>query len=321
MNVLVTGASGFIGSALIKELASREIEALGLTTQAQSPKSVAGIRLKLINSYETDGLIDSLSWADVIIHTVAKVHEMDEKGSAELLLSEYKAINCDLALSLAKKAAENGVKRFIYFSSIKVNGEFSPNDTMFSELSPPNFVGPYAESKWMAERALLNLAENSNLQVTIIRPPLVYAKGVKGNLDRLITWTQKDRFIILPAIENRRSLIGLANLVDFTLMCTDYNLTPQAKNQVYLISDIELSTYALFESLVRIQGADSRIVCLPLFLSKVINFILKNNPVYRRLFGSLILSSNKANEELGWKPKYTPEEQFEEMLISHKVHN
>lgn len=318
MKIVITGASGFIGSALVQRSLAQGNQCIGLTSNPSHPIVHQLLRYQTINSYEEE--IPNLDFkaVDVVIHTAAKVHQMN--GSENEKFESYQKVNRDLTLQLAEKAASSGVKRFVFISSIKVNGEVTGEQDAFNENAPPPPLSdPYARSKYEAEQGLLALYKNSNMEVVIIRPPLVYGPGVKANFARLIKVSESNIPILLPHITNRRSLIALDNLVGFIMHCANYDKTPQAAGQTYLISDGEdVSTINLIKKIATASEKPLKIWLLPRFLNPLILFLFAKNQTFNKLFSSLALDSTKAREQLGWLPDVTMEQQLKTMFAKSK---
>ena len=255
-------------------------------------------------------IADSSSWGsalisqDVIIHTAARAHIM--KDSVADPLTEYRKVNVDGTLNLARQSAIAGVKRFIFVSSIKVNGEqtapgqpFQPND----EAKP---IDPYGISKWEAERGLQKIAKETGMEVVIIRPPLVYGPGVKGNFANLIKLVRKGLPLPLGAIHNRRSMIALDNLVDLIITCIDH---PNAASQVFLASDgQDLSTTQLLQGLAQAMGNPSRLLLMPGALLSLAASVLGKKAVADRLLSSLQVDISKTRDLLSWTPPISVDE-------------
>ena len=246
-----------------------------------------------------DGKTDwsqALAGVDNVVHLAARVHVM--RDDSDDPLRDFREVNTEGTANLAEQAASAGVRRFVYMSSIKVNGE-STDGTAFSESDVPNPDDPYAVSKWEAEQRLLEVAARTDLEVVIIRPPLVYGSGVKGNILRLLRWVQLGIPLPFANVENRRSLIGLDNLVDFVLCCLDH---PNAPGETFLVSDgRDLSTAELVCGLAQGMGKQSRLVPIP---KRLVHRLLKmagKEALWRRLWGDLQVDASKARELLDWR--------------------
>jgi UDP-glucose 4-epimerase len=305
LNVLVTGATGFVGSALLVRLAdSAELQVCAHVRSSSrhlsTPvKSVFVAELKP----DTDWTV-ALKDMDCVIHTAARVHVMEDVSQDPL--AEFRKTNCAATLNLARQAAEAGVKRFIFISSIKVNGEGTLPGNPYTENIEPAPVDPYGVSKREAEDGLRALATETGLQVVIIRPPLIYGAGVKGNLLSLLHWINKGIPLPLGAIHNKRSFVALDNLLDLITVCLHH---PQAANQTFLVADSEdMSTTALLRGLAK--ALDKRVFLLPVpeRVLKTLLTLLGRGDIGQRLCDSLQLDTSKAKTLLGWIPPVSTDE-------------
>lgn len=299
---LVTGGSGFVGCGLLPALT----ECCGRVVVADrvSPSSADSVHFERVEhigpATDWGGILESV---DCVIHLAARVHVMDDR--AEDPLSSFREVNVEGTRRLAEAAAEAGVRRFVFLSSIKVNGEVS-NGTPVRSSDPAAPLDPYGVSKWEAEQVLHRVAEESGLELVVLRPPLVYGPGVKGNLQRLLRWI--DRGVPLPfaRVRNRRSLIALGNLVSAILLCLNH---PDAAGKTYLISDGEdLSTADLIRHFAAGMGRNARLLPVPLWL---LHSLLWPKPALRqRLLGDLQVDSSPICRELGWRPPFSPEDEL-----------
>ncbi|MFA6121772.1 MAG: SDR family oxidoreductase [Sideroxydans sp.] len=288
MRFFVTGASGFVGSALSSELRSRGMD----------------VRSILRTQQEIDGSTDwrdALQGVSVVIHLAARVHVMHE--SAVDPLAEFRKVNVKGTEHLARSAAAAGVKRLVYVSSIKVNGEETANGRRYSEEDTPSPQDPYGISKWEAEQALRRVAAETGLEVVIIRPPLVYGVGVKGNFAQMLSAVSRRIPLPFAAVINQRSLIYVGNLVDALIVCATH---PAAIGNVYLVSDGEdVSTPELLRRLDDAMGRPTRIFPSPIWLLSMMGKIAGRRDQLLRLMGSLQIDSHKIRSELNWKPPYS----------------
>jgi nucleoside-diphosphate-sugar epimerase len=286
--ILITGASGFVGAELIKALNNQKISFLEKTrTESSLPRHL----------YTS------------IIHLAGRAHIMNDTAIDPL--AAFRAANCDYAVQVAKQAVAAGVKRFVYVSSIKVNGG-QTEQLPFTEFSIPAPNDPYAISKYEAEMALMALAEDTGLEVVIVRPPLIYGAGVKANFARLMQLAAKGSPKPLGAIHNQRSLLYVGNLIDFLILCTHH---PKAANQTFLLSDGEdVSTTRLIRTLAKAQGAPSRLLPVPASWLNAALRLLGKGDMAQRLLGNLQIDSSKARDSLGWKPPFTFEQGIQESV-------
>ncbi len=297
--ILVTGANGFLGRALILELKARRIAVRGaLRSEAREGEvSVGDI------GPDTDWST-ALSGVGTIVHTAAHVHVMNDAG--DKTLQQYRRVNVDGTLNLARQAVTAGVKRFIYLSSIKVNGETTARGKPFTAADIPAPQDHYAVSKYEAEKGLRRLGGEKGLEIVIIRPPLVYGPGVKGNFARLLRWIQSGLPLPLDAIDNRRSLIALDNLVDLIVTCIDH---PKAVDCTLLVSDgDDLSTTVLLRKLGDALDIPVRLFSIPSALLEIAASLSGQRASVRRLTRSLQLDITSTRELLGWNPPVSVEQ-------------
>lgn len=277
--ILITGASGFVGTALTQALAK---QGLCFLTMSRGNKT---------RIFDRNGV-------RVIIHLAARVHVMSE--SATDPLAEFRQSNVIETLALAQSAAEAGVKRFVYVSSIGVNGDTSQH--AFTELDEVNPHNHYALSKREAELALQQLALETGLEVVIVRPPLVYGVNAPGNFGRLFKWLSIGLPLPFGAIYNSRSLLYVRNLVDFLILCSNH---PKAANETFLLSDGEdVSTTRLLQTLVKAQNSSSRMLPVPASLLRAAMSLLGRDDLVLRLLGNLQVDSSKARKLLSWTPPF-----------------
>jgi nucleoside-diphosphate-sugar epimerase len=319
MKIMVTGATGFIGSALIEYLANiPDLLVVGIVRSITDISIESNVEFRLGEIGSSNKIDINLSDIDVIIHTAGRAHIM--KDSSANPIEEFRRVNTSGTLDLARFAADSGVKRFVFLSSIKVNGEmtkpghyFTPNDVYVP-------VDPYGLSKYEAEKGLLALAKESGMEVVIIRPPLVYGPGVKANFSSMMKWMGKPVPLPFGNIHNQRSLVALDNLVNFIGLCVDRKKSPKAANQVFLISDGEdVSTTQLLRKVGQAlnhqpsSGINAWLVPVPVFIMTFFANLLGKGAVANRLFGSLQVDSSKARDLLGWEPVVTMDEQLAKM--------
>jgi nucleoside-diphosphate-sugar epimerase len=305
MRVLVTGANGFVGSALCPYLA-----ALGHTV-IPAVRRQSGITSEVV-VHGAESWKAALKGCDSVIHLAARAHVMQDQEQDHL--QAFRASNVDTTIDLAKLAVEAGVRRFVFMSTIKVNGEETASGCSFSPDDPVAPKDPYAISKWEAEQGLLEIAQRTGLEVVIIRPPLVYGPGVKGNFSSLIKWVKNGVPLPFGAIHNRRSMIGVGNLVNFTALCADIDESPNAKGQVFLVSDgKDVSTAELLRKVAKAFRCNSRLFRVPEGLMRVAARWMGKASSADRLFGSLVVDDSKARQMLGWHPQLSMDEQLQKM--------
>jgi nucleoside-diphosphate-sugar epimerase len=302
--ILLTGANGFVGRALAAQLVERGL-ALRCVVRGNSSSPVnesLTIRIDSISSLQDwdSGLVG----IDTVIHAAARVHIMKDTEVNPLL--EFRKVNTSGTLNLARQASENGVKRFIYISSIKVNGEYTAKNRPFTPDSVFVPTEPYALSKYEAEQGLLDLADKTDMEVVIIRPPLVYGAAVRANFRSLILAVNRGLPLPLGAINNRRSLVALDNLVDLIITCIGH---PAAANQTFLAGDGEdLSTTELLRRIGKALGKPARLIDFPVGLLTFLASLLGKKAVAQRLCSSLQVDISKTRMLLGWEPPVSVDE-------------
>ena len=297
--VLVTGANGFVGKALVCKLT-----AVGcvVTAVVRHKDAVLPFPCQQVDRYED--IAHLMSAQSCVIHLAARVHVM--QGELDNPMSAYRSANVNLTLTLARQAAAAGVRRFVFLSSIKVNGE----ETLPGRAFGPDDVGapsdPYAISKMEAEQGLRKISLETGMEMVIIRPPLVYGPGVRANFEALMRAVTRGFPLPLGAINNRRSLIGLNNLLDFITVTIGH---PRAANQTFVVSDAQdLSTPELIRRMAHAVGKPARLIAIPLGILKAGAALLGKQDRLQRLCGNLQIDIAKANDLLGWKPPYSVDE-------------
>ncbi|MEO8332686.1 MAG: SDR family oxidoreductase [Gallionella sp.] len=303
MKFLVTGANGFVGRYLCEAMLRKGWQVRGaVRSSAQLPEGAEVVPVGDIDG-DTDWL-NALHGVDVVIHLAARVHVM--KDAAADPLAEFLKVNLHGTVNLAQQAARAGVKRFVYVSSIKVNGEETHGQRSYTEQDTPAPQDPYGISKWQAEQALQRIARDTGLEVVIVRPPLVYGPGVKGNFISLLAAIDKGVPLPLAGANNARSLVYVGNLVDALIACATH---PAAAGQTYLVRDGEdVSTALLVRKIADALGRNSRSFYFPPALLRAAAAMLGRSAQIARLFGSLRVSDAKLRSELGWVPPYTLEQ-------------
>lgn len=301
--ILVTGAGGFVGIPLCKELLQRGYQVrAAVRSRIQLPGSVEVAEVGNIDG-DTDWT-NSLNGVDAVIHLAARVHVM--KDAAADPLAEFLKVNLHGTENLARQAVRAGVKRLVYASSIKVNGEHTAGKQSFTESDPPNPQDSYGVSKWQAEQALQRIGAETGLQIVVVRPPLVYGPGVKGNFISLMDAIDRGIPLPLAGARNLRSLIYVDNLADALIACASH---PAAAGQTYLVSDgVDVSTAALVGKISYALGRKNRSYYVPPGLLRVVATVLGRAGQIDRLFGSLRINDEKIRRELGWAPPYSMEQ-------------
>ena len=300
MKILTTGANGFVGQPLCTELLRQGHSVRAAVRAANTlAKNAEVAAIGAIDG--ATNWIDTLRSVDVVIHLAARVHVMKDASADPL--AEFLKVNLHGTVNLAQQAARAGVRRLVFVSSIKVNGEQTGETAPFTESDKPNPQDPYAISKWQAEQALQRIARETGLEVVIVRPPLVYGPGVKGNFISLVSAIDKGLPLPLKGANNTRSLVYVGNLVDALITCATH---PAATGQTYLVSDGEdISTALLAEKIASALGRSNRSFYLPPALLRAAASLVGRSEQIDRLFGSLRVSNEKICGELSWSPPYT----------------
>lgn len=303
MSVLVTGANGLVGRALCARLGRTAAPVCAAVRSAAGAiPGCASVTVGAITG-KTQWQI-ALAGCATVIHLAARVHVMHDTAANPLV--EFRAVNVQGTLNLARQAAAAGVKRLVFISSIKVNGESTQTGQAFSEADAPNPQDAYGQSKFEAEEGLREIALDTGMEVVIIRPPLVYGPGVKANFAALMHAVQRRWPLPLGAVHNLRSLVALDNLVDFIVTCITH---PQAANQTFLVSDgQDISTTALVRGMALAAGVPARLLPVPVWVLQAGAKLLGKGDAVQRLCGNLQVDISKARMLLGWTPPVSTED-------------
>ena len=295
MNILVTGSTGFVGSRVVKLARKRDWAVTPVVRKQIEP---------LTNSLVIPSIDASTDWSsafegvDCVVHCAARVHQMNE--IEQDALTAYRETNTFGTLNLAKQAAEAGVKRFVFVSSIKVNGEFSEPNLPFEPNLNNTPQDPYGLSKYEAEVELAKLSKEIDLEVVIIRPPLVYGPGVKANFLSMMRLIDKGIPLPFGAIKNQRSLVYLDNLSNLILTCCEHPLAP---GYTFLASDDhDVSTTQLMRTITLSMGKSPRLIPIPMSWIQAGSSVLKKKHIAQRVCGNLQVDIGLTKEILGWKP-------------------
>lgn len=319
---LVTGASGFIGQSLCETLLKLGRSTRGTVRYLNSFLSNSGIEY-----VQVEDITLKTTWKDIlvgidcVIHCAGRAHVMHETKKNTLKI--YRTVNVDSTKKLAEQAAKAGVKRFIFLSSVKVNGESTNNEysdnvsnkpkkKIFTHNDIPNPEDPYAISKLEAEKVLWEISSKTDLEVTVIRLPLVYGYGAKGNLARLIKLIQSNIPLPLAKVQNQRSMIGIDNLIDLLICCIDH---PHAAGKTFLVSDCDdLSTPGLINYIASSMERRAYLFPFPIFLLKLLFSILGKKGEINRLVGSLKIDGSYTRDILNWAPPVSVAEGIKRMV-------
>jgi nucleoside-diphosphate-sugar epimerase len=307
MKVLVTGGNGLVGRATASRL--QGTPGMTVVRAVRSARATQEVFASTVTIGDLDGQTDwlaALSGANTVVHTAARVHVMQEVATDPL--AEFRRINVQGTLNLARQAAQAGVQRFVFISSIKVNGEFTRPGHPFTAQDLPAPVDAYGISKQEAEAGLRELAFQTGMEVVIIRPPLIYGPGVKANFAALMRAVQRGWPLPLGAVHNQRSLVGLDNLVDLIAVCLVH---PRAANQTFLVSDgHDLSTSELVQGLARAAGVSARLLPVPVWVLQAGAALLGRGDAVQRLCGNLQVDISQAQTVLDWRPQVSVETGF-----------
>ncbi len=291
--IFITGSNGFIGQNLTSELSKQKIDF------APGTRALYG-DISTQNNWK-----DILLGCDSVVHLAARVHVMNENSNDPI--SEFRKYNVDATINLALAAKKSGIRKFIYLSSVKVNGE-ETFESPYSENDIPNPQDPYGISKYEAENKLLELHETNIFEIVIIRPPLVYGIGVKANFQKLFTFVKRDLPLPFGLVKNKRSLVSVLNLVDLIITCLNNN---KASGEVFFVSDNhDLSLKELIQLMAKVQRKTSHLLPVPVFLMKFMAYLVGKKSYSDRLFGNLQLNITKSKSLLNWNPPYTFEDTF-----------
>ncbi len=302
VRILVTGANGFIGANFCRLAMNRGHWVVSAVRRA-TPEAVGNEVVALGDISKEVDWTSQLQKVDCVLHLAGRAHVLKENASDPL--ADFRRVNVDATLKLAKSAAVAGVKRFVFVSSIGVNGEVSSRSG-FSEMDSPAPRKPYAVSKWEAEQSLHTLAAETGIQITIARPPLVYGPNAPGNFALLKKLIVQGLPLPFGSTANLRTLVSVQNLVDFLLICLEH---PMAAGETFLVGDNEsVSTQDLVRDMCVAADRHARIIPFPVSLARTITGAVGKQSMFSSLFETLVVDSTKARGLLGWKPRLSLQE-------------
>jgi nucleoside-diphosphate-sugar epimerase len=301
--ILVTGATGFVGGALLMRLAAdRECDGVVAAVRRKAESRPEGVRYVQVGDLlPTADWTLALQGVDSVVHCAARVHVMQADSTDPL--QDYREVNLNGTLNLAIQAAQSGVRRFVFVSSIKVNGEATQPGQPFAADDVPSPLDPYGVSKLEAEQGLREIEWQTGMEVVVVRPPLVYGPGVKANFAAMMSWVARGVPLPLGAIRNARSMVALDNLVDLLATCLNH---PAAAGQTFLVSDGEdVSTTELLRRTANVMGKKVLLVPVSALVLEWGATVLGKREVAQRLCGSLQVDMTKTRQLLGWTPPLT----------------
>ena len=312
MQILVTGATGFVGRAFCAEAVNRGFFVHG-TSRTANNKYINGLRLSYALVNEETIWHDALTGCEAVVHLAGRAHILNETHSEPL--DEFRAVNVKGTVNLARQAAQQGIKRFVFISSIGVNGS-ETFDKPFTSTDIPRPHSPYAISKYEAEQSLIDLGMQSGMEIVVIRPPLVYGYNAPGNFRTLTSWLKRGVPLPFGNIHNKRSFIGLDNLTDLIIKCL---IHPAAANQTFLVSDSEdVSTSDFLLKICDAAGWTPRLFSFPSSILKSTLKLMGKSHLSQSLFGSLQVDISKTCNLLDWKPPLSIDEGLRQALTRGK---
>lgn len=312
--LLVTGANGFVGQALLEKLNESNSYEIKVAVRNKNNLKLNCSEIVEVGDFEQKPNWDeAVKNIDVVIHLAGRAHVLKESRSNPEEI--FESVNVTNTHNLCQSAIKYGVKRFIYISSIKVNGEQTGNKGLeleFTESSQPQPQDAYGISKKKAEETLLSFSKENKIETVILRPPLIIGKGVKGNFSKLIKLVEKNVPLPFKSINNKRSMIGVRNFADIIIKCINH---PKATNEIFLTSDTPpVSIGELIKIIAHSLSQTPRLLSFPKNILKLGSIIVGKKAMFDRLCGSLVVDSSKVKEKLGWNPSYSLEEEIEQAV-------
>ncbi|MFT5756065.1 MAG: UDP-glucose 4-epimerase [Alteromonadaceae bacterium] len=308
MKILLTGATGFVGQYMLQKLIILQHCAIAVTRDVKKIKQQVET-LYIENMDSKTNWENKLTNCEVVIHCAARVHMMND--SSKDPLEDFRETNTFGTLNLARSAAMAGVKRFIFLSSIKVSGEQTTFGENFKSSDIVNPIDPYAISKWEAEQGLQQISRETNMEIVIIRPPLVYGPGVKGNFKSMLKLSSLGIPLPFGALKhNLRSIVSVHNLIDLLVICLTH---PNAKNKTFLVSDgKDISTAQMFQLLKISFEKPPLMLPIPIFIFQMMGFLFNKSEMIKRLTGNLQIDISETKTLLNWQPAVTTKDAFAE---------
>ena len=312
--ILVTGASGFVGRALCRTLIEHGSNVLAAVRDAQAGSDLPCPCIGVGEIGPGTDWRAAIENVDAIVHLAARTHVISDRAADPL--RAYRKVNVEGTVQLAEQAAKAGIRRFVFLSSVKVNGE-QTEDHAFSESDEPQPCDAYGISKLEAERQLASICARAAMESAVLRPPLVYGPGVKGNLLALVRAIDRGLPLPLGSIRNSRTLLGIDNLVCAIMLCLHH---PSAAGSTFLVGDERpISSPQLARAIAEALGRKCRLLAVPVALMRFAGTLFGRQDAVARLTSSLVVDSSRIRERLGWRPVRSFEEGIADMVHRYQV--